>query len=353
MLRTNGEHAPLTRAMVWLRGKRVVRFTVGKSMIILILAALTPWFPAEAQQPAGKVYRIGFLRPQLPCGDPLLFTDLRQGLRELGYTEGQNLVIECRAAPGETERIPDLAAELVRLNVDVLVTEGTRSTLAAKQATKAIPIVMVYIGDPVTSGIVGSLARPGGNVTGLSVNLTEIVWKNLEILKEVAPRISRVALLMDSSNPGQLLPAEQLEAAARVLGVRLQRIDVLTPAALDGAFAAALRQRAEALIIQPLAIGAPEVQRIAEFAVKNRLPTMTYHTPYLEAGMLMSYGANIPEQYRRAGTYIDKILRGAKPADLPVEQPTKIEFIINQRTARALRLKIPRPLLERADQIIN
>lgn len=352
ILRTNREHPPLTRALVWLLGKRVVRFSVGKSMIILTLAVLTVWFPAQAQPPPGKIYRIGFLR-LFACTDQLLLTDLRQGLRELGYAEGQNLVIECRAAPGQLERLPDLAAELVRLNVDVLVTEGTQSTLAAKQATKAIPIVMVYAADPVASGLVGSLARPGGNVTGLSVNLTEIVWKNLEIPKELAPRISRVALLTDSTNPGHTLVAEQLDAAARVMGVRLQRIDVQTPAALDGAFAAALKQRAQALIVQPLFIGAPDVRRIAEFAVKNRLPTNTFHTPYLEAGLLMLYGANIPEQYRRAGSYVDKILRGAKPADLPVEQPTKYDLVINQRTARALRLKIPAPLLQRADEIIN
>ena len=352
MLKTNREHPPLTAALVWLLGKWVVRFTVGKSMIILTLAVLTAWFPAEAQQPAGKIYRIGFLRI-FACADQLLFTDLRQGLHELGYTEGRNLVIECRAAPGEAERIPDLAAELVRLNVDVLVTEGTQATLAAKQATKAIPIVMVYVADPVAIGLVRSLGRPGGNVTGFSVNLTEIVWKNLEILKELAPRISRVALLTDSTQTGHMLVAEQLDAAARVMGVRLQRIDVLTPAALDGAFAAALRQRAEALIVQPLFIGPRDVQRIAEFAVKNRLPTMTFHTPYLRAGFLMLYGANVPEQYRRAGSYIDKILRGAKPADLPVEQPTKYDLVINQRTARALHLKIPGPLLQRADEIIN
>ena len=306
---------------------------------------------AHAQQPATKVYRIGFLRI-FACADQLL-SDLRQGLHELGYTEGQNLVIECRAAPGEAERIPDLAAELVRLNVDVLVTEGTQATLAAKQATKVIPIVMVYVADPVAIGLVGSLGRPGGNVTGVSVNLTEIVWKNLEILKELAPSISRVALLTDSTQTGHMLVAEQLDAAARVLGVRLQRIDVLTPAALDGAFVAALRQRAQALIVQPLFLGPPAVQRIAEFAVKNRLPTMTFHTPYLRAGFLMLYGANVPEHYRRAGSYIDKILRGAKPADLPVEQPTKYDLIINQRTARALRLKIPESLLQRADEIIN
>jgi len=337
--------------MVWLLGEKVLRVAVARFTVILTLAVLTPWCAAEAQQPAGKIYRIGFLRI-FACAEQLLL-DLRQGLHELGYTEGQNLVIECRAAPGEAKRIPDFAAELVRLNVDVLVTEGTQATLAAKQATKAIPIVMVYVADPVAIGLVGSLARPGGNVTGFSVNLTEIIWKNLEILKEVAPRISRVALLTDSTQTGHMLVAEQLDAAARVMGVRLQRIDVLTPAALDGAFAAALRQRAEALIIQPLFIGPPDVQRIAEFAVKNRLPTMTFHTPYLRAGLLMLYGANVPEQYRRAGSYIDKILRGAKPADLPVEQPTKYDLVINQRTARALRLKIPGPLLQRADEIIK
>jgi putative ABC transport system substrate-binding protein len=338
--------------MTWLVGETVLRFAVARFAVILTLAALTPWCPAEAQQPAGKVYRIGFLRI-FACADQLLFTDLRQGLHELGYIEGQNLVIECRAAPGGAERIPALAAELVRLNVDVIVTEGTKSTLAAKQATKTIPIVMVYAADPVAGGLVASLGRPGGNVTGFSVNLTEIVWKNLEILKEIAPGISRVALLTDSTQTGHMLVADQLDAAAKVMGVRLQRIDVLTPAALNGAFAAALKQRAQALFVQPLSIGPPDVQRIAEFAVKNRLPTMTFHTPYLRAGLLMLYGANVPEQYRRMGSYIDKILRGAKPADLPVEQPTKYDLVINQRTARALRLKIPGPLLQRADEIIN
>jgi putative tryptophan/tyrosine transport system substrate-binding protein len=338
--------------MVWLLGKRVVRFTVGKSMIIVTLAVLIAWFPAEAQPPPGKVYRIGFLR-LFACADQSLFTDLRQGLRELGYTEGQNLVIECRAAPGQLARLPDLATELVRLNVDVLVTEGTQSTLAAKRATKGIPIVMVYAADPVASGLVVSLARPGGNVTGLSVNLTEIVWKNFEILKELVPRISRVALLTDSTNPGHALVAEQLDAAARIMGVRLQRIDVLTPAALDGAFAAALKQRAEALIVQPLFIGPPDFQRIAEFAVKNRLPTMTFHTPYLEAGLLMLYGASVPEQYRRAGSYVDKILRGAKPADLPVEQPNKYDFVVNLKTAKALGITIPQSILLRADEVIR
>jgi putative ABC transport system substrate-binding protein len=311
---------------------------------------------AEAQQPAGKVYRIGFLRVVACAGEGKNLAgppDLLLGLRELGYTEGHNLVIECRSALGKTE-FADLAAELVRLNVDVLVVETTKLTLVAKQATKAIPVVMVYVGDPVATGIVDSLARPGGNITGLSANLNEIIGKHLEILKELAPRISRVALLMDSTNLGQTQLAAQLDAVAKGMGVRVQRIDILTPAVLDASLAAAQAQQAEAFIVLPLpSIALPDFRRLTEFAVKNRLPTITYHMPYLEAGLLMLYGANIRDQYRRAGSYIDKILRGAKPADLPVEQPTKIDLIINERTARELRLKIPAPLLQRADQIIN
>ena len=352
MVRAIRKHPRLTDALVWLLGNRFVSLTAGKALIILTLAVLTVWSPAQAQQPAGKVYRIGFLRV-FSCADRLLFTDLLQGLQELGYTEGQNLVIECRAAPGKAERIPDLAAELVRLNVDVLVTEGTQTTLAAKQATKAIPIVMVYAADPVAAGLVGSLARPGGNVTGLSVNLTEVVWKNFEILKELAPGITRVALLTDSTQTGHMLVADQLDAAAKRMGVRLRRIDVLTSAALDRAFAAALRQRAEALIVQPLFIEPTDVQRIAEFAVKNRLPTMTFHTPYLRAGLLMLYGANVPEHYRRAGSYIDKILKGTKPGDLPIEQPTKYDFVVNLKTAKALGITIPESILLRANEVIR
>ena len=206
------------------------------------------------------------------------------GCASLAIPEGQNLVIECRTSFGKAE-LPDLAADLVRLNVDVLVSEGTKATLAAKQATKTIPIVMVFVGDPVASGIVNSLARPGGNVTGLSANLNELIKKHLELLREAAPQISRVALLMDSTNLGQTQLAEQLDAAAGRIGVRMQRIDVLTPAALDSAFAAALRQRAEALIVLPLpSIASPDVRRITEFAVKNRLPTTTYQPVFLKRG---------------------------------------------------------------------
>jgi putative ABC transport system substrate-binding protein len=315
---------------------------------LLLAAPLT----AEAQAQAGKVYRIGFLR-YLGCADGAHFAELRQGLRELGYAEGHNLVIECRSAPGKAERIPDFAAELVRLNVDVIVAEGTVAALAAKQATRTIPIVMVYIADPVASGLVSSLGRPGGNVTGSTMLGPEITRKNLQLLKEAAPGVSRVTVLIDSSNPGQTLPDEQMAAAAEVLGVRPQRADIVTSADLDKAFAAVLRQRAQALVVFALPLTPVEFQRVTEFAIKNRLPTATWHPTYGRAGLMMFYGTNVAEQFRRAGVHIDRILKGAKPADLPVEQPTKFELIINLRTAKALGLTIPPSLLRRADEVIQ
>jgi ABC-type uncharacterized transport system substrate-binding protein len=319
----------------------------------LPLGALALPLAASAQQ-AGKVYRIGWLG-YFGCPiRPEFMGPFRQGLRELGYVEGQNIVIECRAAAGAADRLPGLAAELVRLKVDVLVAAGTASALAAKQATKTIPIVMVYVGDAVGSGLVTSLARPGGNVTGLSVLTPDMVPKALEILKEAAPSVSRVAVWLDPTNPGQTLADKQMDAAAKILGVRLERVDVRTAANLDAAFATALRQRAEALFVHPLPIPTLDLQRIAQFAIKNRLPTMAILLPQnVREGMLMSYGPNQAEPYRRAGTYIDKILKGAKPADLPVEQPTKFELVINLKTAKALGLTIPPSLLQRADQVIE
>jgi putative tryptophan/tyrosine transport system substrate-binding protein len=319
--------------------------------LTLVLVLLAAPLTADAQ-PGGKVYRIGYLR-YLACAEPALFTDLRQGLRELGYAEGHNLVIECRAAPGKAEKIPDHAAELVRLNVDVIVAEGTISALAAKQATRTVPIVMVNIGDPVASGLVSSLGRPGGNVTGSTMLAPEIVRKTLQLLKEAAPSISRVTVLIDPTNPGQTLPDEQMVAAAKILGVRPQRVDIKTATDLDNAFAAVLRQRAQALLVYPLPLAPVEFQRITDFAIKNRLPTATWHTPFGRAGVTMFYGTNMAEQYRRAGVYVDKILKGAKPADLPVEQPTKLELLINMGTAKALGLTIPPSVLARADQIIE
>ncbi len=324
---------------------------IGLAVMLTVSVILAP-LAAETQQQAGKVYRIGFLR-YVGCAEPAHFTELRQGLRELGYAEGHNLVIECRAAPGNAERMPDLAAELVRLNVDVLVAEGTPAALAAKQATRTIPIVMVYIGDPVASGLVNSLGRPGGNVTGSTMLAPEIVRKTLQLLKEAAPVISRVTVLMDPTNPGQTLPDQQMAAAAEVLGVRPQRADIVTSADLDKAFAAVLRQRAQALLVYPLPLAPVEFQRITEFAIKNRLPTATWHPAYGRAGLMMFYGTKVAEQFRHAGVHIDKILKGTKPADLPVEQPTKFELVINLKTAKALGLTIPQSILIRADQVIQ
>ena len=321
--------------------------------LLMVAVALCSAPSASSAQQAAKVYRIGYLT-YLGCPlRPEIMGPFRQGLSELGYVEGQNIIIECRGALGAPDRFPGFAAELVRLKVDVLVAAGTASALAAKQATKTIPIVMVYVGDPVGSGLVTSLARPGGNVTGLSVLTPDMVPKALEILKEAAPSVSRVAVWMDPTNPGQTLPDKQLDAAAKVMGVRLERVDVRTAANLDAAFSAALRQREEALFVYPLPIALLDVQRIAQFAIKNRLPTIALFPPNVRGGMLMSYGANQAAQYRRAGTYIDKILKGATPADLPVEQPTKFDLLINLKTAKALGLTIPQSLPQRADEVIQ
>jgi putative ABC transport system substrate-binding protein len=272
-------------------------------------------------------------------------------LRERGYVDGQSIAIESRH--GAMDRLPDLAAELVRLRVDAIVTVATPAALAAKQATSTIPIVMTLVGDPVGSGLVASLARPGGNVTGLSLFSPEVFPKALELLKETVPRVSRVAVLMDPTNPAHVVLKNDLDAAGKVLGVNVQRIDVRSAADLDGAFAAALRQRAGAFFVFPLRLAAPDLQRIVEFAVENRMPTLASFGAYVEAGGLMSYGPNFRDQLRRAGIYIDKILKGAKPADLPVEQPTMFELVINLKTAKALGLTIPQSVLIRADQLIQ
>jgi ABC-type uncharacterized transport system substrate-binding protein len=307
---------------------------------------------AEAQ-PAPKVYRIGYLS-YLGCSDdPFLRGPFREGLHELGYVEGRNVVIECRSAQGKPDRYPDIVGELVRLNVDVLVTTGTALTLAAKRVTRTLPIIMIYVTDPVATGLVSSLARPEANVTGLSMLAAEMVQKGLELLKEVAPAVSRVSVLIDSTNPGQTLPDQQMAAAAKVLGVRPQRVELRTSADLDAALATVLRQRAEALFVYPLPITARDSERLAEFALKNRMPTATTYQPYVRAGLMISYVTDMARQFRRAGTYIDKILKGAKPGDLPVEQPDKFELIINLKTAKTLGLTIPPSLLQRADQVIE
>jgi len=262
------------------------------AVVIAVGLALSP-LAVGAPRQAGKVYRVGYLR-HYGCAEPAQFTELRQGLRDLGYAEGHNLVIECRAAPGKAERIPDLAAELVRLNVDVIVAEGTVSALAAKQATRTIPIVMVYIADPVASGLVSSLGRPGGNVTGSTMLGPEIVRKNIQLLKEAAPAISRVTVLIDSSNPGQTLPDQQMAAAAKILGVRPQRTDIVTSADLDKAFAAVLRQRAQALLVYPLPLTPGEFQRVTS-RLRRRLGSPSRNRSWCEPTRSSSDGpAHLP-----------------------------------------------------------
>ena len=321
--------------------------------IIFALSLLLATPGTAVAQQTSKVYRIGYLSYFGCSEDKFLTGPFRQGVRDVGYVEGRNVLIECRSAPGKPDRYHELVVELVRLKVDVLLTVGTILTLAAKQATTTVPIVMVYIADPVASGIVSNLARPEANVTGLSMLAAGMVQKNLELLKEAAPSISRVTVLIDSSNPGQTLPDQQMAAAAKILGVSPQRVEIRTSADLDAAFEAVLRQRAEALVVWPLPITQRDSERLAEFAVKNRLPTATTHQPYVRAGLLLSYLTDIARQFRRTGVYIDKILKGAKPGDLPVEQPDKYELLVNLKTAKALNLTLPRLMLLRADQVVE
>jgi len=310
---------------------------------------------AAAAQPPEKVPRVGYLSPGSPS-EPFRqrrFEAFRQGLRELGYVEGQNIAIESRWAEGKYDRYPALAADLVRLKVDVIVTVGGRASQVAQQATRTIPIVMSVVIDPLGSGLVSSLARPGGNVTGLSLMASDLVGKQLQVLKEVVPEVSRVALLWNPANPGSAPQLRAAEAAARVLGVRLQTLEARAPQEIDSAFAAMTRERAGALVVLSDAILLNQRRQIAELAAERRLPAVYGPSEHAEAGGLMAYSANLLDLERRAATYVHKILKGAKPADLPVEQPTKFELVINMRTAKALGLTLPPSVLGRADQIIE
>jgi putative ABC transport system substrate-binding protein len=309
----------------------------------------------EAQQ-AAKVPRIGYLTGSL-AGDPHLPEAFRQGLRDLGYVEGRNVVIEYRDAEGRLERLPALAAELVALKVDVIVAAGgTLAALAAKQATRTLPIVFIAVGAPVTSGLVTSLARPGGNVTGLSLLFPELVGKWLEELKQAVPGVSRVAVLWQPGNVPERTEKDMLkeaEVAARALGVRLQFVEARGPADFDRAFSEMTRARAGALTVRPSSLFFIERRRLVDLAAKNRLPAVYPSREFVDAGGLMAYGPNIADVFRRAATYVDKILKGAKPADLPVEQPTKFELVINLKTAKAFGLTIPPSLRGQADQVIQ
>ena len=311
---------------------------------------------AEAQQ-ADRIARIGYLALNLAAGDPRGREAFLQGLGDLGYVEGRNLLIEYRDAKGKPEVFPALAAELVALKVDVIVTAGgTLAALAAKQATTSLPIVFTAVGDPVAEGLVTSLARPGGNVTGLSLLVPDLVGKGLEQLKQAVPGVSRVALLLKPDAMPDRARKDRLNAAgvaARALGLRLQIVEARGPANFDRAFSDMTRARAQALTVLSTPVFDSERGRLVDLAAKNRLPTVYSFRTYVEAGGLMSYGPNIADSFRRAAPYVDKILKGAKPGDLPVEQPTKFELVINLKTAKALGLTIPPSLLQRADQVIE
>jgi putative ABC transport system substrate-binding protein len=311
--------------------------------------------PLAAEAQPRKVPRVGYLSPGSPSdpGRQRRFEAFRQGLRELGYVEGQDIVIESRWAEGKYERYPALAADLVRLKVDVIVAVGGRASQDAQQATRTIPIVMSVTIDPLGTGLVASLARPGGNVTGLSLMASEVVGKQLELLKEVVPKVSRVALLWNPANPGSAPQLREAEASARVLGVRLQTLEARVPQEIDSAFAAMTKERAGALVVLTDAIFMNQRRQIAELAAAGRLPAVYGVREHAEAGGLIVYSANFLDLERRAAIYVDKILKGAKPADLPVEQSTKFELVINLKTAKTLGLTIPRSLLQRADEVIQ
>ena len=311
--------------------------------------------PLEAQQPK-KIPRIGYLTGSSPSARSARIEAFRQGLRELGYVEGKNILIEYRYAEGKLDRMTELAADLVRLNVEVIVTGGPLVTRAAKEATTTIPIVMTQDADPVGSGFVASLARPGGNITGLSTLSPEINGKRLELLKEIVPKLSRVAVLGTSTRPGTAQELKEVELAAGAFGVKLQYLDVLDPKDIETAFRAASKGRVDAVLML-VSGGIVDAHRttIVELAVKTRLPVIygTGGRAFVEAGGLMTYGVNINDLDRRAATYVDKILKGTKPADIPVEQPTKFEFIINLKAAKQIGLTIPPNVLVRADKVIK
>jgi putative tryptophan/tyrosine transport system substrate-binding protein len=309
-------------------------------------------FPVEAQQPR-KVSRIGWLGGASASALASRLDAFRQGLRELGYVEGKNIVIELRAAEAKPDQLPALAAELVRLKVDVIVTGGPLPTRSAKEATSTIPIVMAFDTDPVGNSFVASLARPGGNITGLSDFAPEISGKGLELLKETVPRLSRVAVLGTSTRPGNAQSLKETELAAVELRIKLQQLDVLSPKDIETALRAAVNEHADGALVLQSSIHFSQRTKIAELAVKTRLPTTYPRREFVEDGGLMSYGVNISDLDRRAATYVDKILKGTKPADLPVEQPTKFEFIINLKAAKQIGLTIPPNVLARADKVIR
>jgi putative ABC transport system substrate-binding protein len=326
---------------------------IGLVIILALGLTLAPLSTAAAQPPE-KVPRIGFLGPRTRSDGGGYVDAFLQGLRDLGWVDGKTIVIEYRWAEGKSDRVPDLVAELVRLKVDVILAGSSAVAVAAKNATGTIPIVMATGGDPVGLGLVASLARPGGNVTGLSFGVgTDTIGKGLELLKETVPKVRRVAVLSNPANQSHALAIDSVIGAARAMGVQLQFLKAGGPNEFDNAFAAMSRERAEALLVVLDPFFGFHRARLSDLAAKSRLPAMYGSREYSEAGGLMSYGADFRHNFRRSATYVDKILKGAKPADLPVEQPTKFELVINLKTAKALGLTIPQSVLVRADEIIQ
>ena len=322
-------------------------------IVMLTLSLLAAPLAARAQ-PAGKMPRLGVLTPGLPPGEPGRGLDrFRQGLRDLGYVEGQTIALEVRWDEHHPERWPDLAAALVQRPVNIIVAGSTPAAQAAQHATSTIPIVMAVGADPVGDGLVASLARPGGNITGLSIMTADLVEKRLALLQEAVPDLSRVALLLDAGSPNRYVHLQASEAAARVLGVQLLPMAVRDPDEFAGAFQAATQGHAQALLMVQSALFGGHRAQLAELALASRLPTMAGESGYAKAGGLMNYGPNLPESWHRAATYVHKILQGAKPTDLPVEQPTKFELVINLKTAKTLGITIPPTLLILADEVIQ
>ena len=328
---------------------------LGRRQFLMLLGGAAAWPRAAGAQQVGKVPRIGYLSPGSASPGPLAYHDeFQRGLHDLGYVEGRNIVIEYRFADGKFDRLGVLAAELVQLNVDVIVSVVTQASLAAKNATRTIPIVIVSVGDPVGAGLVASLARPDANVTGNSAMTTEVIGKSLGLFKQTVPKVSPMAVLWNSDNvvyQGQIL--RETEVAARTLGIPLQMFGARSPDEFDRTFASIADARAASLLVLPDPVFSAYTARIANLANKSRLPAMYGLREDAAAGGLLAYGPKYADLYRRAASYVDKILKGAKPADLPVEQPTKFEFVINLKTARTLGLTIPAGILAIADEVIE
>ena len=327
---------------------------MNQRIFVLALGALlfALCVPLQAQQPT-QITRVGFLIVSTPTAIGDRLEAFRQGLRELGYVEGKQVIIEQRWAAGKIERMPELAAELMRLKVDVILSAGPQATRVAKQITSTTPIIMGFDNDPVGNGFVASLARPGGNITGLSTLAPEISGKQLELLSELIPQVSRVAVLGSSTQPGTAQTFKELELAARNLNIKLQFLDVLHTEDMEAAFGAVVTRRADAVLVLNSPVFNSPRTHITGLAAKSRLPTFYWATEFVEAGGLMTYSVSFADLFRRAATYVDKILKGRKPADLPVEQPKKFDFIINLKAAKQIGLTIPPNVLAKADKIIK